>query len=79
MGDYGDVRAFEPLVATLGDLRLGEQQSFLREDAALTLGDMNDARACEPLTHWLTDWRPGYVLPALLRWGGSVCRRRFRR
>lgn len=59
LGDYGDVRAFEPLVATLGDLRLGEQQSFLREDAALTLGDMNDARACEPLTHCLTDWRPG--------------------
>jgi len=59
LGDYGDVRAFEPLVATLGDLRLGEQQSFLREDAALTLGDMNDARACEPLMHWLTDWRPG--------------------
>ncbi|MGQ9896803.1 MAG: HEAT repeat domain-containing protein [Acidobacteriota bacterium] len=59
LGDYGDVRAFEPLVATLGDLRLGEQQSFLREEAALTLGDMNDARACEPLMHWLTDWRPG--------------------
>jgi len=59
LGDYGDVRAFEPLVATLGDLRLSEQQSVLREDAALTLGDLNDARACEPLIQWLTDWRPG--------------------
>lgn len=59
LGDYGDVRAFEPLTATLGDLRLSENYAVLREDAALTLGELNDARAREPLTHWLTDWRPG--------------------
>ncbi|MCS7079600.1 MAG: HEAT repeat domain-containing protein [Chloracidobacterium sp.] len=59
LGDYGDIRAFEPLVATLGDLRLSENYAVLREDAALTLGELNDARAQEPLTQWLTDWRPG--------------------
>ncbi|OYT73825.1 MAG: hypothetical protein CFK52_00240 [Chloracidobacterium sp. CP2_5A] len=59
LGDYGDARAFEPLAATLGDLRLSENQSALREDAALALGDLNDARARAPLTQWLSDWRPG--------------------
>ncbi len=59
LGDYGDVRAFEPLVATLGDLRLSENYAVLREDAALALGELNDTQAWVPLTHWLTDWRPG--------------------
>ncbi len=59
LGDYGDARAFEPLVATLGDLRLSENLSALREDAALALGELNDARARAPLTQWLSDWRPG--------------------
>ncbi|MFQ3580369.1 HEAT repeat domain-containing protein [Chloracidobacterium validum] len=59
LGDYGDARAFEPLVATLGDLRLSENQSTLREDAALALGELNDTRARLPLIQSLSDWRPG--------------------
>jgi HEAT repeat protein len=63
LGDLGDLRAVQPLIAALGD-----QESRVRWRAAGALGDLGDLRAVEPLIAALRDrnrwvrWRAAEVL-----------------
>ena len=45
LGELGDSRAVDPLVATLED-----EDGRVREEAAWALGEIGDPRAVEPLT-----------------------------
>jgi HEAT repeat protein len=51
LGQIGDPRAVEPLIAALGD-----ESSDVRQDAAYALGEIKDPRAVEPLIAALKDW-----------------------
>ncbi len=50
LGKIGDVRAVEPLIAILKDVKANA-----RDGAAISLGRIGDARALEPLDQALTD------------------------
>jgi len=59
LGELGDTRAVEPLIAALRD-----QDRRVRKSAAAALGQMGDPRAVEPLIIALQDQYPGVALSA---------------
>ncbi len=67
LGEIGDVRAVEPLIAALDD-----DNGIVRSGVAAALGKLGDARAVEPLLQRLAAAEPAFKPASLIPPGGAA-------